>query len=137
LIREGVETLPQYMKELGYRVVIAGKTHIGPREQFPFEYLKNSNVMPPEEEAVSCGRTCNTLAVDELLASHDRNKPLCLVVASHSPHVFWPDTKDYDPQKINLPPYLLDTPETRAARGTLLRRRHAHGHPARRGSRVA
>ena len=27
-------------------VAIAGKTHFGPREQFPFEYLKDSNVMP-------------------------------------------------------------------------------------------
>src|SRR5204863_5133081 len=47
LIHENVKTLPQYLAQLGYRVVIAGKTHIGPREQFPFEYLANSNVMPP------------------------------------------------------------------------------------------
>ena len=115
LIREGVKTLPQYMKDLGYRVVIAGKTHFGPREQFPFEYLKNSNVMPPGKKAV-LWTDLNTLAVDELLSSHDKARPLCLIVASHSPHVFWPDTKDYDPKKINLPPYLLDTPETRTAR---------------------
>ena len=115
LIREGVKTLPAYMKELGYRVVIAGKTHIGPREQFPFEYLKDSNVMPPGKKHV-LWTDLNTSAVDGLLASHDRKQPLCLVVASHSPHVYWPETTEYDAAKVTLPPYLLDTPETRAAR---------------------
>ena len=32
-------------KALGYRVLIAGKTHIGPRDAFPFEYLPDSNVL--------------------------------------------------------------------------------------------
>src|SRR3954462_4358379 len=40
LVRDDLKTLPHYMKQLGYRVVLAGKTHIGPREVFPFEYLK-------------------------------------------------------------------------------------------------
>ena len=115
LIREGVKTLPHYMKALGYRVVLAGKTHIGPREQFAFEYLKGSNVMPPGKKHV-LWTDLNTNAIDALLKSHEKDKPLCLIVASHSPHVYWPDQKDYDPKKINLPPYLLDTPETRAAR---------------------
>ena len=54
--------------------------------------------------------------MDELLASHDKATPLCLVVASHSPHVFWPEKSDYRPRQVNLPPYLLDTRETRIAR---------------------
>jgi arylsulfatase A-like enzyme len=115
LIRENVQTLPQYMAALGYRVVLAGKTHIGPREQFPFEYLENSNVMPPGKDHV-LWTDLNTAAVDELLKSHDREKPLCLIVCSHSPHVYWPPNEGYKPGKINLPPYLLDTPQTRQAR---------------------
>ena len=47
--------------------------------------------------------------VDELLASHDKAKPLCLVVASHSPHVYWESNDGYDPETVDLPPYLVDT----------------------------
>ncbi|MBA3440479.1 MAG: sulfatase-like hydrolase/transferase [Pyrinomonadaceae bacterium] len=56
LVRDELRTLPHRMKELGYHVVLAGKTHIGPRPVFPFEYLKNSNVMPPGKNMCS-GRT--------------------------------------------------------------------------------
>jgi arylsulfatase A-like enzyme len=116
LILEGVRTLPTYMKALGYRVVIAGKTHIGPRDQFDFEYLPGSNVMPPGKKHV-LWTDLDTGVVDRLLASHDKSEPLCLVVCSHSPHVYWMDNDGtYDPAKVKLPPYLLDTPETRAAR---------------------
>ncbi|HMJ88791.1 MAG TPA: sulfatase [Candidatus Acidoferrum sp.] len=115
LVREGVRTLPAFMKDLGYRVVIAGKTHIGPRDQFPFEYLTNSNVMPPGKRGV-LWTDLNTTAVDQLLAKHDARRPLCLVVCSHSPHVYWKENEGYDPTKITLPPFLLDTPETRQAR---------------------
>jgi N-sulfoglucosamine sulfohydrolase len=116
LVNDGVRSLPHYMKDLGYRVVIAGKTHIGPRPAFPFEYLENSNVMPPGKNQV-LWTDLNTGAVDKLLAGHDRDKrPLCLVVCSHSPHVYWPDAQGYDPAKVDLPPYLVDTPQTRAVR---------------------
>jgi arylsulfatase A-like enzyme len=112
IINDGIRTLPLYMKELGYRVVIAGKTHIGPRSQFPFEYLPESNVMPPGRKHVLY-TDLNTKAVDKLLAEHDHATPLCLVVCSHSSHVYWMDNEGYDEKKITLPPYLLDTPETR------------------------
>ena len=115
VIHDGIRTLPAYMRELGYRVVIAGKTHFGPRSAFPFEYLADSNVMPPGKKAV-LWTDLNTAAVEKLLASHDQSKPLCLVVCSHSPHVYWMDNDGtYDPAKLKLPPYLLDTPETRFA----------------------
>jgi arylsulfatase A-like enzyme len=116
IVNDGVRSLPEYMKALGYRVVLAGKTHIGPRAAFGFEYLPESNVMPAGKNHV-LWTDLNTAAVDKLLAGHDRAKqPICLVVCSHSPHVYWMDNDGYDPAKVVLPPYLVDTPETRAAR---------------------
>lgn len=115
LVKDGLKTLPHYLQELGYRVVLAGKTHIGPRPLFPFEYLSGSNVMPPGKDHI-LWTDLNTRAVDQLLADHRQDRPLCLIVCSHSPHVFWPENDGYDPLQIVLPPYLLDTPRTRKAR---------------------
>jgi arylsulfatase A-like enzyme len=114
-IKEGIKTLPDYFHDLGYRVVIAGKTHIGPREEFAFEYLKGSNFMPKGKKHV-LWTELDTGKVETLLAEHDKAKPLCLLVCTHSPHVFWMDNDGYDPAKIKVPPYLLDTPETRQMR---------------------
>ena len=33
--KEGTNSIVQYLKPLGYRVALSGKTHIGPREVFP------------------------------------------------------------------------------------------------------
>jgi arylsulfatase A-like enzyme len=116
LVHDPVRSLPHFMKDLGYRVVLAGKTHVGPRPAFPFEYLPRSNVMPLGKNHV-LWTDLGTDAVDQLLASHDRSaRPLCLVVCSHSPHVYWPEADGYDPAALKLPPDLLDTPETRTAR---------------------
>ena len=117
-IHPGIKTLPHYMKRLGYRVVLAGKTHIKPREGFPFEYvparLTGDRAMSPRR---IYGQDLDTDAVDQLLADHvanHNNKPLCLVIASWSPHAVW-RWKKYDPADVIVPPYLVDTPIIRDA----------------------
>jgi arylsulfatase A-like enzyme len=114
LIKDNIRTLPHYMHALGYRVIIAGKTHIGPRENFPFEYHPKTNFMPPGKHHI-LWTDLDTSAIDHIIASHDAKQPLCLLVCAHSPHVYWEDG-DYDPAKVQLPPNFVDTPETRKMR---------------------
>jgi len=119
LIKDGIHTLPQYLHELGYRVVIAGKTHIGPRAAFPFEYRSETNIMPPGKNHL-LWTDLDLAAIDRIIAEHDHAQPLCLLVCAHSPHVYW-EKGEYDPAKVNLPPYLLDTPQTREMRASYYR----------------
>jgi arylsulfatase A-like enzyme len=114
-IKDGLTTLPAYLQKLGYRVVIAGKTDFGNRDNFPFEYLPSSVIRPPQGRGVLWSNL-NVEAVDKVLATRDRNKPLALIVATFAPHVPWPDNDGFDASRLTVPPYLLDTPETREAR---------------------
>jgi len=94
-VRPGVRSLPAYLAELGYRVALAGKKHIGPREQFPFEYMNRQRI----------GRFLDDVG----------DAPFCLVFATNDPHLPWASNTSYDPGRFTVPPYLVDLPETRAA----------------------
>ncbi len=104
-IRNDIRTLPHYLQEVGYNVGLAGKTHIKPREAFPFEY-----------------RDLNIDTIRSFMRS-SQNEPFCLTVATNDPHAekigsrrgFRPSDL-YNPQEVPLPPYLVDTPETREQR---------------------
>jgi len=94
-IRRGVKTLPQYLSQLGYRVALAGKRHIKPIRSFSFKYFGLNEV----------GKYVANAAT----------RPFCLVIATRDPHAPYkklPPGKGCDPGKVNLPPYLVDTPET-------------------------
>ncbi len=107
-VRPGTRSLPHYLAPLGYRVVLAGKTHVKPPECFPFELVKAS--LPSRE--------LDLAAIDRVVAEHagGARGPLCLVVGCMDPHVPWPENEGYDPAAVDLPPRSVDTPETRAAR---------------------
>ncbi|MDB6028416.1 MAG: betC 3 [Verrucomicrobiales bacterium] len=115
--REGIRSLPHYLKELGYRVAQAGKTHFAPKSVFPFERVANSEVPEPGFENNRMLRMdLNVEAVDQWLGTVTNGQPFCLVVCDHSPHVIWSDKADYDPNAITVPPNHIDTPDTRKAR---------------------
>ncbi len=99
---EHVKNITHYLKPLGYRVALSGKTHIGPRELFTFEYSGNKN---PDMKAV-----------DKLFGECVQNEtPFCLFACSNEPHTPWNkgDPSRYPPAKIKLPPYIPDTPVVR------------------------
>lgn len=103
--KDGTKSIVHFLKPLGYRVALSGKTHIAPKEVFPFEYSgKNNN---PDMEAI-----------DQLMAeSKEAGTPFCLFACSNEPHSPWNkgDASRYPPGKVVLPPYFVDTPETRDA----------------------
>nr|WP_286178449.1 sulfatase [Rhodopirellula sp. JC639] len=101
--RAGTQSIVHYLKPLGYRVALSGKTHIGPKEVFPFEYsgVKNNPDLS---------------AIDQLLSEcGESSTPFCLFACSNEPHSPWNkgDASRYPPEQVKLPPYLVDTPVMR------------------------
>ena len=110
-VRVGVRSLPQYLRPLGYRVGLAGKRHEAPASAFPFEQLGGSHG--------DGGKTPYgaDLPMDRAKAflARDAEQAWCLVVASNQPHTPWNrgDAGAYPPEKLTVPPYLVDTKELR------------------------
>lgn len=101
--REGTRSIVHYLKPLGYRVALSGKRHIATKKVFPFEYLKGNN-------------NPNIKAVESFMAKAKADdKPFCLFACSNEPHTPWNkgDQGRYNPDKLELPPYWVDTLQTR------------------------
>jgi N-sulfoglucosamine sulfohydrolase len=102
-VKPGTRSIVNYLKPLGYRVALSGKTHIQPRSIFSFEYSAEKN--NPDMKVI-----------DRFLGECRQSKtPFCLFACSNEPHSPWNkgDASRYDPAKVTLPPYFVDTPETR------------------------
>ena len=98
-----IKNVTHFLKPLGYRVALSGKTHIGPRNLFAFEYSGSKN--NPDMKAV-----------DKLVGEcAESDTPFCLFACSNEPHSPWNkgDASQYPPAKVKLPPYLADTPIVR------------------------
>jgi len=106
-VKEGVQSVAQYLKPLGYRVALSGKRHILPKKVFDFEYLEGSEKkeLNPEMEKIDAFMFDAT--------SKDDN--FCLFVCSTEPHSPWNkgDTTLFVKEDITLPPNCADTPLTR------------------------
>src|SRR5436190_1331674 len=51
--RPGLQSMPNYLKALGYRVGIAGKRDVGPPESFSFELIGGRSLFPAGREVGS------------------------------------------------------------------------------------
>ncbi len=102
-VYEGTKSVVHHLKALGYRVGLIGKTHFGPADSFPFENLGGK------------GGASNVEKIAEFVG-RDKSQPYCLIVTSGQPHSPWSlgPQDAYDPAKLTVPPYLVDTRETRA-----------------------
>ena len=117
VVKPGVESLPSYLKPLGYRVGLVGKRHFGPAASYPFEYPgEPGGVVAADDEGGDAEQTLDYDAAEKFIR-RDPAQPYCLVVAPHEPHSPWTlgDQSAYHPAALTLPPYLVDTPITRRA----------------------
>jgi len=116
-VMDNTKSMVHYLQPLGYRVAIAGKLHVGPREAFPFERISHTNVPEPGHEAKpGLNYDLNMDPVDAWLGQQRTDQPFVLIVADHSPHVVWPEKSTYDPEKVDIPSIHIDTDETRRSR---------------------
>ena len=96
-VKAGTKSVVHYFKDLGYRVGLSGKKHFGPAASFPFENVGGGPDFKKIEEFVK----------------RDKDQPFCLFVTSHNPHGPWDKKRIYDPEKLTLYPYMIDTPKIR------------------------
>lgn len=101
-VKPGLRSVVHYLRELGYRVGLAGKRHFWPYEAFDFERLSD--------------KPLDFSNLEEFL-TRDDSQPFCLMVTSNQPHTPWDqgDASAYDPAELSIPPYMVDTPETQQA----------------------
>ncbi len=108
--RPEISGMPQMLKKLGYRVGLAGKTHIRPTHVFPFEKIEGF-----DPNCVRNPTFDHDLSPTRKFIEGKGDEPFCLVIALTEPHVPWVmgDASQYPPKKLVLPPNIADTPRTR------------------------
>jgi N-sulfoglucosamine sulfohydrolase len=104
------KSIAHYLKPLGYRVALLGKSHVGPKSSYPFEYIQGAGTKSPNPNPVFLKGALRF--IDD--CSKDK-QPFCLFVASHDSHAPFTtgDRSVYDAASLTIPPYWLDTPELR------------------------
>ena len=99
LKKSGIPSLIENLRNQGYEVAAFGKVaHYKDGGNHGFDRHDEKH---------------DVKSVEAFLKNRAGNKPLCLFVGTHDPHVPWPDPVGYDPARVNLPPTHIDTPETR------------------------
>jgi N-sulfoglucosamine sulfohydrolase len=105
----GTQSITHYLKPLGYRVALLGKSHVGPKECYPFEMLGDvSKKIDANPEILKK----STKFFDDC---QKEDEPFCLFIASHDSHAPFTtgDQSAYDANTLTVPPYWVDTPELR------------------------
>ena len=105
----GTKSIVHYLRNVGYRVALSGKTHIAPRESFPFEYSGEFRTADPAKP--NPYPTIEKLIVE----SKASGSPFCLFACSSEPHTPYTQGNPaaYPPESLELPPSLVDTDQTR------------------------
>lgn len=103
-----VKSITDYMPTTGYRLGRTGKQHPGPASVYRFEEIPGFTV--------DCVSPTANFTVDGIREFINRNaNPFCLFVCSIHPHMpwTWGNPKEFDPDKLVLPPIYPDSPGLR------------------------
>jgi uncharacterized sulfatase len=105
----GTKSIVHYLKPLGYRVALLGKSHVGPNECYPFERLGD---VSKREDANPETLKRTQAFLDDCKKS---DNPFCLFIGSHDSHAPFTtgDPSAYEAKKLTVPPYWVDTPQLR------------------------
>jgi len=107
--RPGTRSIVHHLGRLGYRVAIAGKTHVKPADSFPFERIGGL-----EPGCVSKTARYDDTKIREFF-TRDPEQPFCMVIGLVVPHAPWTvgDPGHFPARKLQLPPHIADTQPTR------------------------
>lgn len=102
-VRTGVQTISDYLKPLGYKVILAGKSHVKPASQFPW-----SEHMNPVREPGLPRPVIPVQKMDRFIGQSS-DQPFCIIVASEYPHGPYIKETPFKKSDIQMPPYLPKT----------------------------
>ncbi len=99
-------TFVQQLKEAGYHTILSGKNHMNEKRSDALGFSQVSRGKGPSasEDYV------------ELIQNRPKDQPFFAWFGSNDAHRNWDlgsDTVTYDPAEIEVPPYMVDGPETR------------------------
>ncbi len=99
-----VPYLTTALKDLDYEIAVFGKVpHGNDKPEYNFDYYSHPRV----------GLAAN---VAKYFDQRQSDQPLLLLVGDRRPHVPWIEESIYQPDEVTLPPYFIDTLETRRHR---------------------
>ncbi len=108
-VREGQASLIPAFEDLGYRVILAGKSHVGPDAAFP--WTEHWDTVPAAEEDLRGGQK-ERLPLEQITSFIENEEgPYCLVLASPLPHSPYPQMDEVTEEQLHLTPRHIRTPE--------------------------
>jgi N-sulfoglucosamine sulfohydrolase len=96
---DGTKSVFTHLKEMGYRVALQNKSHVGPYKSYPYESINSADELTQTKQFMT----------------RDNMQPWMLSYCSNDPHSPWDRRvgEPLDPAKITVPPYMHDNKTTR------------------------
>ncbi len=95
---DGTKSVFTYFRDMGWRVALQNKTHVGPAASFPYEALGDAD----------------DFSSTRAFIQRDKAQPWLLSYCSNDPHGPWTRGPKYEPTTLTVPPYMHDNAETRS-----------------------